>query len=238
MFNVGDRVKILQNIEDENYDEYIGTEGVITEITKDEPSIEVQCYNNELLWWYTDELELIPQGIQVKIKRLSPDSVVPTYATPGSACFDLVATEDTIIQPGETKAISTGVAFEIPEGYQMKIHPRSGISLKTPLRVANAPESGKEGCIDSDYRGELKVLLWNTLIDKNEDCNWYTTIDGMESRGLSYKLPLGSYGILKGDRIAQAEIVPVIRASFTEVDQLSTTERTGGFGSTGTRGVL
>ena len=127
--------------------------------------------------------------------------------------------------------VSTGLAFQIPEGYQMKIHPRSGISLKTPLRIANAP-----GCVDSDYRGELKVLLWNTSYEHKtpwqpeEKIEW----NGMGTLDNPKKFQ-GVVSIRKGDRIAQAEIVPVICASFILTDSLSTTERTGGFGSTGTR---
>ena len=173
--------------------------------------------------------------MDIKVKKLSNTANIPCYATKESACFDICCDKDVIIQPGETVMVSTGLAFQIPEGYQMKIHPRSGVSLKTPLRIANAP-----GCVDSDYRGEVKVLLWDSAQIYDCSNNYYNQLDGTKFRiekspYEEYDIPNDSYLIRKGDRIAQAEIVPVLRASFTEVDQLSTTDRTGGFGSTGVR---
>ena len=142
----------------------------------------------------------------VKVKRLHPDAVIPKYATPGAAGFDLVAVEDVFIAPRETKLVPTGIAVEIPWGYEMQIRPRSGFSLKTPLRIANAP-----GTVDSDFRGEVKIIATNTS----------------ENKGFYIK---------KGDRIAQGVIAPVMRAIFEEVDELSETDRgLGGFGSTGVR---
>lgn len=142
----------------------------------------------------------------VKVKRVRKDAVIPQYATPGAAGFDLVAAEDVFLRGGETKLVPTGLSFEIPEGYEMQIRPRSGLSLKTGLRIANAP-----GTIDSDYRGEVKIIVENTS-------NTYHHIE-------------------KGDRIAQGVIAPVMRAVFEEADDLSETDRgSGGFGSTGVRG--
>lgn len=234
MFNIGNRVKVI------GYESYNGHTGVVLRLHDRETigydcSIILDCNGLEAAFNFW-ELELIPEGVLVKIKRLSPDATVPTYATTGSACFDLVATEDILLQPGETRAVGTGLAFEIPEGYQMKIHPRSGISLKTPLRIANAP-----GCIDSDYRGEVKVLLWNTYQWYYSDPeygykrkeNTVLLIDNTEQKTKEMHL-CNTYRIRKGDRIAQAEIVPVIRAEFELVDELTETERgAGGFGSSG-----
>lgn len=142
----------------------------------------------------------------VKVKRLRADAVIPEYATPGAAGFDLTAVEDVAIAPGETKLVPTGIAVEIPWGYEMQIRPRSGFSLKTPLRIANAP-----GTIDSDFRGEVKIIVTNTS----------------ENKGFYIK---------KGDRIAQGVIAPVMRAVLEEADDLSETDRgDGGFGSTGVR---
>lgn len=142
----------------------------------------------------------------VKVKRLRADAVIPEYATPGAAGFDLAAVEDVVIAPGETKLVPTGIAVEIPWGYEMQIRPRSGFSLKTPLRIANAP-----GTIDSDFRGEVKIIVTNTS----------------ENKGFYIK---------KGDRIAQGVIAPVMRAVFEEADDFSETDRgDGGFGSTGVR---
>ncbi|MEV2675606.1 deoxyuridine 5'-triphosphate nucleotidohydrolase, partial [Paenibacillus larvae] len=96
--------------------------------------------------------------MEVKIKKLHPDAVIPEYATAGAAGFDLVALEDVIIEPGDVKTIRTGLAFEIPVGYELQIRPRSGVSLKTKLRQPNSV-----GTIDSDYRGEVQLMFENTL---------------------------------------------------------------------------
>ncbi len=223
-FNIGDKVTVV------DFEDFTGRSGVVESLydtTIWEYECDVRFTNGDVMAFNFEELELIPQGIPVKIKRLSTDAVVPTYATPGSACVDLYATEDILIQPGECKAIPTGLAFEIPEGYQMKIHPRSGISLKTPLRIANAP-----GCVDSDFRGEVKVLLWNSVRESKLILTKCLSITNKEIDRQTFST--NTYSISKGDRIAQAEIVPVIRASFIESDTLGETERgTGGFGSTG-----
>jgi len=169
--------------------------------------------------------------ITVKVKKLHPDAVIPRYATPGSAGFDLVAIEDVIIEPGDMVKVRTGLAFELPPGYELQIRPRSGISAKTKLRIANAP-----GTVDADYRGEVCVLLENTE-DEDDSQNPWTryllTVNGNEISD-DDQYPFGTYIILRGDRIAQGVIAPVYRAAFEEVDELSETERgDGGFRSTG-----
>jgi dUTP pyrophosphatase len=142
--------------------------------------------------------------MKVKIKKLHPDAVIPKYATPGSAGFDLVAIEDVTIWPNTSELVKTGLSVEIPDGFEMQVIPRSGLSLKTSLRIANSP-----GCIDSDYRGEVCVIAWNSLVGS-------------------------SIFIKKGDRIAQGKIAPIVQAEFEEVEELSDTKRgSGGFGSTG-----
>lgn len=149
--------------------------------------------------------------MKVKIKKLHPDAVIPKYATPGAAGFDLVALEDVEILPGCTRLVKTGLSVEIPTGYELQVRPRSGTSLKTALRVANAP-----GTVDSDYRGEVCVIMSNT--------NVY--------QGIDYKAKVEN--IKKGDRIAQGVICPVFQAEFEVVEDLSVTDRgAGGFGSTG-----
>lgn len=161
--------------------------------------------------------------IPVKIKRLHPDAVIPQYATDLAAGFDLVAVEDVIIAPGETKLVPLGFAVEIPEGYEMQIRPRSGLTLKTKLRVGNSP-----GTIDGDFRGEVKVIVDNTSRPYRKfflrhPVQWNITANHE-----------GTYIIRKGDRIAQGVIAPVYRADFIVVDQLGETERgDGGFGHTG-----
>jgi len=168
------------------------------------------------------------RNVPVKIKRLHPDATVPQYATAGAAGFDLVAVEDVIIAPGETAKVRTGLAFELPPGYELQIRPRSGISAKTKLRVANSPAT-----IDSDYRGEVCVLIDNVAPTPYRRLTYVRRIDGAVY-SVDIKRPEGSYLIRKGDRVAQGVIAPVYRAAFEVVDELSETGRgAGGFGSTG-----
>jgi dUTP pyrophosphatase len=141
--------------------------------------------------------------MKLKIKKLNSEAIIPAYQTKEAAGFDLHSIEDVIINPGERKLIGTGLAFEIEYGYEVQIRPRSGLAYKHGITVLNTP-----GTIDSDYRGEIKVLLINF---------------GNES-----------FEIKKGERIAQAVVAPVIQAEIIEVEELSDTERgSGGFGSTG-----
>lgn len=147
-------------------------------------------------------------NLRTKIKRVR-DVDLPKYAKPGDSGFDLVAAEDTIIWPGETKVVPTGLAFEVPPGYELQVRPRSGMTRNTKLRVVL-------GTVDSGYRGEVGVL-----VDNNE-------------RPIS--LNRKAHVIEKGTRIAQGVIAPVVTAHFVEVDELSESDRgTGGFGSTGVK---
>ncbi|MBE5087584.1 deoxyuridine 5'-triphosphate nucleotidohydrolase [Bacillus thuringiensis] len=177
-------------------------------------------------------------NLRVKIKRLK-DVELPKYAKPGDAGFDLVAAEDIIIEPGETKVIPTGLAFELSPGYEMQIRPRSGISRKTMLHVAL-------GTIDSGFRGEVGVIMKNLnapilYVPPGADelhlrkCNLLLDINGEGIPTFDYR-PNGTYCIRKGERIAQGVIAPVETAHFVEVDELSDSERgAGGFGSTGVK---
>jgi len=145
-------------------------------------------------------------NLRVKIKRLR-DVELPKYARPGDSGFDLVAAEDTIIWPGETKVVQTGFAFEIPLGYELQVRPRSGMTRKTKLRVVL-------DTVDSGYRGEVGVLVDNIEIPKA--ANMQASV------------------IEKGTRIAQGVIAPVETANFVEVDELSESKRGScGFASTG-----
>jgi len=145
------------------------------------------------------------EKINVKIKKLHEDAVIPTYGTDGAAGFDFYALEDTTLSPGQTKLIKTGIAMAIPQGYEIQVRPRSGMSLKTTFRVANAP-----GTIDSDYRGECCVIGHNLADGK-----------------------LRNVYIKKGDRIAQGVLSKVPQANFQVVKELDDTDRgSGGFGST------
>ena len=175
-------------------------------------------------------------NLRVKIKRLSEHAVIPQYAREGDAGFDLVASEDVIIEPGETALVPTGLAFELPPGYELQLRPRSGISLKTKLRVANAPAT-----IDAGYRGEVKVIIDNIHekiridgIGKVPFGKAYY-LSGEETEEIG-KHPHGTYIIRKGDRICQGVIKPVERAHFVQVAELDETQRGGnGFGSSGVK---
>lgn len=143
--------------------------------------------------------------MNVNIKKLSPDAKIPTYASSEAAGADIYALTDgnIVIESGETKLIHTGIAMEIPKGYVGLIYARSGLATKRGLAPAN-----KVGVIDSDYRGEIMVALYNHS-DKPQ-------------------------ALENGERIAQLVIAPYLSATFCENDTLSDTERgDGGFGSTG-----
>ena len=142
---------------------------------------------------------------KVNIKKLNDKAMIPTYGSPFSAGADLYACEegDITVAAGETRLVHTGISMEIPEGYVGLIYARSGISVKRGLAPAN-----KVGVIDSDYRGEIMVALYNQ--------------SGKEQV------------VASGERIAQIVFTPYVAADFFEVDELCDTERgEGGFGSTG-----
>ena len=125
----------------------------------------------------------------------------PVRATPGSAGFDLFANEEKIINPGGQELIKTGIYMSIPNGYVGIIKPRSGLAVRNGIDIM-------AGVIDSDYRGEIKVLLWNTSDD--------------------------FFVVKRHMRIAQLLIIPIIDADLEEVNILDVTDRgSGGFGSTG-----
>lgn len=167
--------------------------------------------------------------INVKIRKLHPDAAPPVYATELAAGFDLVAVEDVIIAPGETALVPTGLAFEIPAGYEMQIRPRSGISLRTKLRVANSP-----GTIDADYRGEVKVIVDNIARNQHGTTPRLRNLEGKTEYCNGEHFEKFTYWIRKGDKLAQAIIAPIMRATFELADELAETARgAGGFGHTG-----
>ena len=141
--------------------------------------------------------------VPVKILPHGEGLDLPAYATDGAAGMDVVSAEDVTLAPGARHAVATGLAMAIPPGFEIQVRPRSGLALKHGISVPNAP-----GTIDSDYRGELKVILINHGAQPFE--------------------------ILRGDRVAQLVLAPVTRASWLTVEELEATERgEGGFGSTG-----
>ncbi|EIZ77437.1 dUTP pyrophosphatase [Novosphingobium sp. Rr 2-17] len=146
-------------------------------------------------------VEAVP--VMVKVLPHGEGLDLPAYATQGAAGMDVVSAEDVTIVAGGRHAVATGLAIAIPSGFEIQVRPRSGLALKYGISVPNAP-----GTIDSDYRGELKVILVN----------------------------LGSedFAIRRGDRVAQLVLAPVTRAQWLAVEELDDTERgEGGFGSTG-----
>jgi dUTP diphosphatase len=140
--------------------------------------------------------------IEIAVRRLRPDSVVPSSAYEADAGLDLAACEEVTLGPGERAVVATGIAVEIPPGYAGFVQPRSGLAARHGIGVVNSP-----GLIDSGYRGELQVVLLNT--DREAP---FTVEPGM--------------------RIAQLVVVPVPRVRVVEVEELAASERgTRGFGS-------
>ena len=144
----------------------------------------------------------------VRITRLphGADLPLPAYETAGSAGLDLRAAVDDPVRlaPGERRLVPTGIAIALTEGFEAQIRPRSGLALRHGISIVNAP-----GTVDSDYRGEVSVVLIN--------------------------LGQAPVTVARGDRIAQMVVTPVARVTWDEVEALDTTERgAGGYGSTGT----
>jgi dUTP pyrophosphatase len=166
-------------------------------------------------------------NLRVKIKRLHDAAVIPQYAREGDAGFDLVACEDVIVEPGQTVKVPTGLAFELPPGTELQVRPRSGITLRTKLRVAL-------GTCDSSYRGEVGVIVDN--VSRDTWSNMARLLDNSYAQETRNRVTPGTYLIRKGDRIAQAIIAPVEQAVFADVDELSESERGDkGFGSSGVK---
>jgi dUTP pyrophosphatase len=145
--------------------------------------------------------------MQINIKFLEHNSIkkLPVYATDGSAGMDFYACGNYELLAGDVRLIKTGIALEIPDGYELQIRSRSGLALKNHVFVLNAP-----GTIDSDYRGEIGIIM----------CN----------------LGPYSYRINEGDRVAQGVVCEYKKATLNLVEDISTTQRSvGGFGSTGSK---
>jgi dUTP pyrophosphatase len=139
----------------------------------------------------------------LKVKKLSELAKVPEYKTVGSSGFDFSSVEDLVLKVGETALVKTGLSFEIPENLEIQIRPRSGLALKHGVTVLNSP-----GTIDSDYRGEIQIILIN---------------HGKED-----------FKISVGDRIAQGVVARVEKVELQITDEVNQTERgSDGFGSTG-----
>ncbi len=143
--------------------------------------------------------------VKILIKKTSKEVITPKYKTKGSSGLDLSAfiNKKVVVKPNSSELIPTGLQVAIPGEFEIQIRPRSGLAAKESIGVLNSP-----GTIDSDYRGELKIILFNHG-DKD-------------------------FIINNGDRIAQMVLVPILKMEFEEVDSLPDTVRgQGGFGSTG-----
>lgn len=159
--------------------------------------------------------------VNVAIQKLAEDAVIPTYARPGDAGMDIRAIEDVTINPGETKIVKTGIAVAVPIGYELQVRPRSGLSARTPIRIANSP-----GTIDSGYRGEIGIALHNSAAAIKDIDQSLTPESVLWGEGVT---------ITKGDRIAQLVLKKVPTCAFYEVEDIKTVpgDREGGWGSTG-----
>ncbi len=140
--------------------------------------------------------------IKIRIKKLCPDAKIPVRATPYSAGYDLFSVEEKILNPGEYAVVSCGIAIELPNDVEAQVRPRSGLAAKYGIGLLNSP-----GTIDPDYRGEIKVILFNFGKEK--------------------------FKIEKGMRIAQIVFSKVLEVSFEEGEIGKTERGEGGFGSTG-----
>ena len=163
--------------------------------------------------------------VEVPVEICREGAVLPSYARPGDSGMDVCAAEDVLIEPGETVVIPTGLRFAVPEGYEIQVRPRSGISLRTPLRLSNSP-----GTIDSGYRDELGIIMTNTSPAAEAVRGEVFDIEEKWNRK-------GTYKIHKGDRIAQIVLQVVPRMKLVKVESVKDigVDRGGGFGSTGAR---
>lgn len=220
------------------------TNGKSYEITKVE-SGNMIAFNDDAeevhYWEYpSEDYEVISSGLdvwektagniplEVGFKRLTDDAVIPTKAHASDSGFDLVASEDVVIEPGETEVVPTGISVQLPEGFEAQVRPRSGVTVKTKLRV-------QLGTIDNGYKGEIGVIVDNTNdIYRAKTLNHLELLNGDFSPITFSMYKEGAYLIRKGDRIAQLVVQSLPTVESVEVYDVEETERgAGGFGSTG-----
>ncbi len=161
--------------------------------------------------------------VEVYVEICREGISLPAYAHDWDAGMDVCAAEEMVLGPGETIVVPTGLKFAIPEGYEIQVRPRSGLSSKTPIRISNSP-----GTIDSGYREELGIIVSNT----SEICSCsYNEPILLDSHGNRK----GNYLIRKGDRIAQLVLQEIPRMKLIPISSVKAiaSDRKGGFGSTG-----
>ncbi len=163
------------------------------------------------------------EKVKIHIQKCRKNAVIPFYAREGDAGMDVCAAGDIVLKPGETGIVPTGLKVAIPEGYEIQVRPRSGISMRTELRLSNSP-----GTIDSGYRDEIGILVTNMSPKDTEKTR--CTLEHGEGG-------FGTYDIKIGDRIAQFVLARVPEAVFEETQDIISIggNRGGGFGSTGHR---
>ena len=159
--------------------------------------------------------------VKVYIEKCRDNAIIPAYANHGDAGMDVYAAENTIIEPGATVLVPTGLKVAIPEGFEIQVRPRSGISYRTKLRLSNSP-----GTIDSGYRDEIGIIMSN--VSRLETAGEKKTLE----KGNGGE---GTYEIYRGDRIAQFVLARVPIIEFEETGDVADigNNRGGGFGSTG-----
>jgi len=161
--------------------------------------------------------------VKLPMEKCREEAVMPKYANDGDAGMDLYSCADVLVKPGCSVLVPTGLKMAIPYGYEVQIRPRSGISLKTTLRIPNTP-----GTIDCGYRDEVNVIIYNASMreDASEE-NPFT----LEDKGCKH----GTYLIRKGDRVAQMVLKKVEYADIEFVDSVKDIgqDRGGGFGHSG-----
>lgn len=162
------------------------------------------------------------EEVEIFIEKCRENIELPQYANYGDAGMDICAAEDVTINPGQTVIIPTGLKVAIPVGYEIQVRPRSGISLKNPLRIPNTP-----GTIDSGYRDEIGVIMTNTSEQEYINNGPFKIGEKGNNKGV--------YEIKKGDKIAQIVLQKVPSIKFVQVKSVKEIgqNRNGGFGSTG-----
>lgn len=160
--------------------------------------------------------------VKLAFKKLHPDAKIPSYAHEGDAGMDVFALEESFLEYGVPRIVRTGIAAEIPDGYELQVRARSGLAVKG-VEVVNGP-----GTIDSKYRGEIGVIL--RFINYSDEPAY-----GPDGRQYAvHRVPTNGYTIERGDKIAQLVLAPVTIADISETEELPETDRgTNGFGSTG-----
>lgn len=200
----------------------------ISQTKKDIISQFISIFNNVL----EDGVPLSKRIIKIPIEFCNDDAKMPQYANVGDSGLDIYAIEDIVIHPGETKLIPTGIKVAIPLGYELQVRPKSGRSLKTKLRIANAP-----GTIDSGYRDQIGIIIENIEPAIKDITYESELIDGKPKLTITSILHGSDYFIGKGEKFAQLVLCEIPKATFFEVESVGKIEgnRGGGFGSTGVK---